>query len=419
MIYRNSVEFIMFELFTEITAKETDKPKFSRFIGAYSKSIVNVIRQLASSIAVIGISAFIAPSSQAQNLQGLFGALLNQAIQQPRPYIPPPMPQYAPPTQYQPPPVPQAQYYQEPEPTHQKRITITATVRTKADKDEFAELKNQLELSQVLPDGSQDITVLIVSHDTSRVARNLAGDPQFIGPAAGCYPFGLMKLDPSTPDGRFFMDVVDKIRKKGGAGLSMDKCTSKNFAQFDVLVFSAGQLDLDANPGLKLDDVRPIVSAIKEGFFIKFAFYSRDTFEAEVQARKDAITADEQRRTAEKAAARVDFDNRDDGVVSALYMKLPPGVTCVSVSAEGADALLRPDSPFTELGTRANQFRAMNDLNTIFLAIKKHECFAVIAPTGLLRDLIKALNRDNVAFDYDPHAFPEVHAATPPSTLSR
>jgi hypothetical protein len=40
------------------------------------------------------------------------------------------------------------------------------------------------------------------------------------------------------------------------------------------------------------------------------------------------------------------------------------------------------------------------------MLIKQHDCDAVIATTAMLRDLIPALLRDNVIFDYHPRSVP-------------
>jgi len=214
-----------------------------------------------------------------------------------------------------------------------------------------------------------------------------------------------MKPDLSTPEGRFFKDVWDKIIKKGGGALTGDKCTSKNFGQYDILIFSPDQLD---DPTLKIDDIRPIVDAVDDGAFIKFEIYSRSDFEAEVQKRKDAIAADEARRAQEVLKAKEDFQNRDPDAISAIYFKTQGAAVCVGVPSDNplVNLLKRSDSPFADL-SKGGIFRQIPDLNAIFLSIKKNECSAVIAPTKLLRDqLIPPLNRDNVVFDVHPGEIP-------------
>jgi len=344
---------------------------------------------------------------------------------QPRAAPPPPQIQYVPvPVQVAP---AQPQYYQEREYSAPARRTPVATSTaatsttpattklTKADKDELEDLRRQLHFAGVV-ENDQDISVVIVSHDTQRVTRNIAGDPQFAGQVEGCYPFGPLSMDSSLPEGRFYLDVKAKIEKKGSGRVDIGKCTAKNFGQYDLLVFSASQLDPEVNQNIKMEDIRPItaavIQAIKDGTYLKFAEpYSRATYEAEVQVRKDAIVEDEVKRKADKAAAQNDFDKRDGADLSALYMKLPPGTTCLVADAP-TEQLYQPDSKFAELGTRQNQFRILGDANAIFLALKRHECSAVIGTTAMLRDdLIKPLKRDGVAFEYDANT---IAAAPPP-----
>jgi hypothetical protein len=378
--------------------------------------------RLLSSVATIVLLAA-SGTAQAGNssvLPGVLGgvigaAIINQALQPraapvPAPvYVPVPVP-VAPPPQY---------YYQAParrSPAATSPTTTTVTKLTNADKDELEDLRRQLHFAGVVQN-DLDISVVIVSHDTQRVTRNLAGDPQFAGQVEGCYPFGPISMDSSLPEGRFFLDVKEKIEKKGNGRVDIAKCTAKNFAQYDLLVFSASQLDPEVNPNIKMGDIRPIaagvIQAIKDGTYLKFIDppYSRATYEAEVQTRKDAIVQDEVKRAADKEAAQNAFDNRVGADLSALYMKLPPGTTCVAADVQ-PEQLYQPDSPFAELGTRPNHFRILGDANAIFLALKRHECSAVIGTTAMLRDdLIPAFKRDNLVFNYDPHF---IAAATSP-----
>jgi len=350
------------------------------------------------------------------------GAILGQALQ-PRAAPPPPAVQYVPVPVAVPPP----QYYQERDyQAPARQTTSTAATRTpaatklsKADGDELDDLRRQLHFAGVV-ENDQDISVVIVSHDTQRVTRNIAGDPQFAGQVEGCYPFGQISTDSSLPEGRFFLDVKEKIEKKGNGRVDISKCAAKNFAQYDLLVFSASQLDPEVNPNIKMEDIRPVaaavIQAIKDGTYLKFSDhpYSRATYEAEVQTRKDAIVQDQVKRNADRAEAQNDFDKRDGDDRSALYMKLPPGTTCVLADAP-TEQLYQPDSPFAELGTKQSQFHILGDANAIFLALKRHDCSAVIGTTAMLRDdLIPALKRDGVAFDYDPHFL----AAVPPAVAA-
>jgi len=175
-------------------------------------------------------------------------------------------------------------------------------------------------------------------------------------------------------------------------------------------------------------DVRPVVAAIKDNTFIKFGDqpYTLSQYEGEVQQHKVAIQQDELKRQQDKAEASDQFDKRaaqDGKAISALYMKLPPGMTCVAadVPDEIKDQLLDASkSPFADLGSLKTHFVVKGDANTIFLALKQHACYAVIGTTTMLHDdLIPPLHRDGVVFDYHTGEIPNMApvAAIPTPTL--
>ena len=271
-------------------------------------------------------------------------------------------------------------------------------------KEEVRVWKNKLEHG-----GNKDLTVFIVAHDTKRVVRNLSGDPQFIGPAQGCYPFKFIEEDRSTSEGRFLADVLYKIKKAGGGGLQMDKCSPKTFGEYDVLIYSPEQLDPEVNKTIKRDDIRPLVEAVNEGHFKTYKVFYKSDYETETQRRNDAIAADEESRNQEKKKIEAEFDSRKLTEISAIYLKSPASGVCLGGASNPGlrDMLGKSDSPFADLVTNTTKVHEMTDANLIFLAIKKRECVAVVAQTAVLKDvIIPALRRDNVPFNYHPASVP-------------
>jgi hypothetical protein len=219
--------------------------------------------------------------AQNQNYPNVFNSILGNVLRQmpppayqpsyrPAPAYQPAVPNYQQPAYQPPPPQPQNQYYQEGNRPSPKRSAPVATESTpshsKADKEALEAAKSEMK-AKGLVDQPQDITVLIVAHDTQDITRNLAGDPQFSKPANVCFPFKTMSTDLSTPEGRFYAYVSDKVKRKGGGSITSNQCDLKNFGQFDILAFSLDQLDFDTNPALKPDIIQAVLAAYKDGAF--------------------------------------------------------------------------------------------------------------------------------------------------------
>lgn len=268
---------------------------------------------------------------------------------------------------------------------------------TKADKDAIEDLKNTLQQFG----SDQDIIVLVSAHDTQRVVRDLSGTPQFRRPAQGCFPFKFMKPDQSTSEGRFLWEVLLEVRKKGGDNVMMSTCTGKNFGQYDLLVFSPDQMDPAENPAIRAENIQPIVDAVKQGSFIQYGKYAKAEFEADAQARADVIAKDEERRLRGKAEAKREFDARDGADISAIYLKSPATNICVGGGPiSPLPDLLRNRLVFADLLATTTKVLPPADANPVFMLVKQHDCDAVIGTTAMLRDMIPALLRDNVIFDY-------------------
>lgn len=371
-----------------------------------------IYSRLLSSVAIIGLLTATSGTAHAGNngfgggiLGGVVGGLIGQAIVQPRPapvYVAPAQPVYVPVPVYQ--QAPQSTYYDDaPRPARKAAVAATpvATVSklTKADTAAIDELKNTL-----LPFGApDDIIVLIAAHDTPRVIRDLSGIPQFVHPAEGCFPFKFMKSDPSTPMGRFLVSVMDGVKKRGGRNVSMAPCTAKNFGQFDILVFTPDQMDPATNPDIRADQIGPIIEAVKGGAYTQYGDrFTKADFEAEAQARADTIAHDDEVRGRAQAEAMHAFKGRLDATeLAAISMKSPATNICVVGTAETAAMLTAHKmSVFADLFSATTTVLAPLEAGPVFMAVKQHDCDAIVGSTADLRKVIPALERDNIVFDY-------------------
>jgi hypothetical protein len=354
-------------------------------------------------------------------LGGIVGGMISQQMQMQRPAAPvyaTPPPVYVAPAPVYVAPAPvyvaPSQQYQEPEyrrraarPIVTKVVPAVAAVAklSKADKNAIEDLKNTLQQFG----SDQDIIVLVSAHDTQRVVRDLSGTPQFFRPALACFPFKFMNSDPSTPQGRFLSEVLEEVRKKGNGMVRMNPCTAKNFGQYDLLVFSPDQMDPAENPAIRAENIQPIVDAVKQGSFVQYGKYSKEEFEANAQARADVIAKDEERRLRSKAEAKREFDARDGADISAIYLKSPATNICVGGGpTDPLSALLAKQRVpvFADLFATTTKVLPPADANPIFMLVKQHDCDAIIGATAMLRDVIPALLRDNVIFDYHAGSVP-------------
>ena len=389
---------------------------FLPFLKASKARTVGALPVIGSALALLlGSSS----PSDADNISGILGGIVGGMISQQMQMQRPAAPVYAtpPPVYVTPPPVyvtpapvyvAPSQPYHEPEyrqratrPIVTKVVPAVAVVAklSKADKNAIEDLKNTLQQFG----SDQDIIVMVSAHDTPRVVRDLSGTPQFFRPAQGCFPFKFMNPDLSTPQGRFLSEVLEEVQKKGSGKVIMSPCTAKNFGQYDLLVFSPDQMDPAENPAIRAEYIQPIVDAVKQGSFIQYGKYAKAEFEADAQARADVIVKDEERRLRGKAEAKREFDARDGADISAIYLKSPATNICVGGGPiNPLPALLanRRVPVFADLLATSTKVLPPADANPIFMSVKQHDCDAVIGTTAMLRDVIPALLRDNVIFDY-------------------
>jgi chemotaxis protein histidine kinase CheA len=268
-------------------------------------------------------------------------------------------------------------------------------------------IRNQQILTLVgmsaLGSGKEDITVLLAAHDTGRVVRNLEGDPVFVRAATVCFPFGALSVDTSTDGGRFTLDTLEKVKKKGGGGIIPVDCTPENFGQADLIVFSRNQLE---EPELPPPAMKPVVDAIAQGAFIKFGIYAHATYIDEVEKRRQELEDQDQKRVAERKQFKEELMKRDENDISAIYVKVPALSICVNDASNGrlAQLLKGAKSPFSDLiagETGQEQWRYTAGPDAIFLALKAHDCLAAIATTKVLRKVMQGLERDGILYDAD------------------
>jgi hypothetical protein len=265
--------------------------------------------------------------------------------------------------------------------------------------DATSKLQSDPALVGVLGTDKRTVTVLVVGQDTPNVVRNLKGEPVFQKLAPACLPFGAISADPNTIEWRFLDSLKGQIAEKGGAPISMTLCTPAELGRFDLLMFSSAQVT-DGS----LDVLTPLVDALRKGQLVLFGKYNIEAFESGEKAKVAAAQGEEDRRTAAREEAVKSFGTRNATITSAIYLQSPAPTVCLIASndPEGLHyLLLRPDSPFADLAGQS-AFREYPSADAVFIALKKHECVAAIAPAGDLRDVADALTRGSVKVEIHP-----------------
>jgi hypothetical protein len=288
----------------------------------------------------------------------------------------------------------------------QQALAAKAVADAKAKSD--AEEKRQLEganklradpvFATILGTDGQDITVLVVGADTPNVIRNLKGDPVFQNGATACLPFGMNGLDQ-----RFLATVKRQIEQKGGlvsASLLLTSCNPADLAGYEVVIFSRSQV-----VGGTLEVLEPLASALRSRQFVTLGTYAVADFKAAEIAKGDAERQAKMHEEAARLDALKSFQSRDPSVVSVIHTEAPAGLVCITASPdpEGVRYMLkRTDSPFAHTITANSLIRdPVADADAIFLAFKRHECSAAVAPAGLLRDVMAGLIRDGFKVEVD------------------
>jgi DNA mismatch repair ATPase MutL len=292
----------------------------------------------------------------------------------------------------------------------QKRIAAQAAADAKAKADALEkknlEAANKLRADPafltILGSDKRDVTVLVVGQDTPNVVRNLKGDPTFQNGATACLPFGGIAADPNTLESLFLVNIKGQIEQKGGltnSSLVMTACDLAKPADYDMIIFSRAQV---ANG--TVETLSPLVDLIRKREFVLFATYTIAGFQAEEAAKQKAERAKVARQAAERQAAITSFQTRDPGIISGIHIVSPAPVACIlsSPDADGLRYLLkRADSPFARVVTPSTVIRDFPSADAIFIALKRQDCVAAIAPAGALRDVMAGLARDGVGAEVD------------------
>jgi hypothetical protein len=285
----------------------------------------------------------------------------------------------------------------------QAELKAQADAKAKADADERRrrEAANKLRanpaLVAVLGSDPRDITALIAGRDTQVVIRNLKGDPIFQSAPIACFPFGGLTTEPGSPEMRFLSSVIADIAQKGGlagAPITPKLCDPPDIAGYDLVIFSSSQVATGSSEVLSA-----LVNALGSRQLVTFGTFTVANFDAGEKAKVAAAQAEKAKNEAERQAARESFQSRDPTVISGISLESPATVVCLMTSpdTEGVRYMLkRNDSPFVGLVNANSAILEKSSADAIFLALKKHDCLAAIAPAGALKDVVAALARDNV-----------------------
>jgi hypothetical protein len=277
-----------------------------------------------------------------------------------------------------------------------------ADAQERRDREAANKLRADPALVAVLGADKRDVTALIAGQDTPNVIRNMQGDPEFQKHTTACLPFGGIASDPGTAEWRFLNGIRTQIEQRGGAPIVMTACAPADMGRYDLVVFSADQVATGPLVGLS-----SLIDALRTRRFVSYATFTMANFEAEERAKVAAAQAEQARQAAARDAARAGFQARDPSMISAIYGSAPAPVACLIATNDvnGLRYLLkRKDSPFADVVTAGSVIRELASADAVFIAFKKHECTAAIAPAGLLKPVVAALNRDAVGI--------EVHTGT-------
>ena len=263
-------------------------------------------------------------------------------------------------------------------------------------------LRTDPAFTAVVGPDARDITVLVVGQDTANVVRNLDGNPTFQKGANACLPFGGIAADQNTIEWRFLMDVQKQVEHKGGlanASLVLTNCEPTDLAHADLIVFSHDQL---ANGSVEV--LSPLLDLLRSHQYVVFNTYTIASFQAAEDAKAAAERGEQAREQATREAALTSFQTRDPSVVSAIHLDKPAPIVCIlsSGDTDGLSYLIkRAKSPFAGLVTQASVIRQFSSPNDIFIAMKRRDCLAAVAPAGVLKTVMAALVRDGVKIEVE------------------
>ena len=283
------------------------------------------------------------------------------------------------------------------------QVAAQAAIETRRLADATKKLRADPALVAVLGADPRDVAVLIVGKDTQNVIRNLNGNPAFQVAPTACLPLGGLNAQPDSQDMRFLATVTANIEQKGGFAantLLATVCDPTELSHYDLVIITPAQV---ANGSLEV--LTPLVEAIRNRQFVAFGSFTYAGFEATEIAKVTEAHAVESRHAAERQEAKVNFQTRDPAIFSAIHFDYPAPVVCLLKSADTEGlryTIKRSDSPFGGLLTKASVVREVASPDALFISLKKRDCFAAIAPAGVLQVVVTALARDNIVADIDP-----------------
>ncbi len=144
----------------------------------------------------------------------------------------------------------------------------------------------------------------------------------------------------------------------------------------------------------------PLLDALRKRQFVLLQTYSVTGFLAAEDAKEAAKHTEELHQKAESKAALNDFTTRNASVVSAIHLNAPTNVVCIAKSPnpDGVRYFLRRTNlPFGEIVTANSITRDYASADEIFVALKRKQCTAAIAPAELLKQVIASLVRNSQA----------------------
>jgi hypothetical protein len=148
----------------------------------------------------------------------------------------------------------------------------------------------------------------------------------------------------------------------------------------------------------------PLVDLIRKRQTVLFATYTFAEFQSEAAAKLAAARAEEARKSAARQALLASFQTRDPSIISAFHIASPAPVVCIlsSPDADGLRYLLkRRASPFAAVITPTSVVRDFPTADAIFIALKRRDCVAAVAPAGTLKEVMAGLVRDGIETEVD------------------
>jgi len=230
--------------------------------------------------------------------------------------------------------------------------------------------------------------VVVLFNDTGKapsVIKNLRGDIVFEGQkVAACQPH----RDPM--EATFSRELNTRFRKwDQQLTFPLPRCAPAGLASNDLVIFARGAL-LKESPS----DLVTVLSAIDSGAFAPMFTVSEDDVKAAAQ--QDALQLLEIESNIEAAAS--------NGFGIAALNAASSGAVCQIIDEDrhAHETLLRRQAARLTEELKATPTFSVTSAETAFIGAKRGQCAAVYGSGERLRDLVRALRRDQIAFRYLP-----------------